>query len=85
MQAGFAEVMDTETMFAKDFAEMRQAAAAASLKKVGPGRRCKDRRPGPLDAPSKHWRDYFKLSEICLKPAWVLLAMSLTWVLRSTH
>ena len=52
MQAGFCEVMDTEAMFRKAFAEMQaKTAAAAALKKVGPGRRCKDRRPGPSTPP----------------------------------
>ena len=40
---------------------------------------------GPLDAPSNAGVIYLKLSEICLKPDWVLFAMSLTWLLRSTH
>src|SRR5947207_349071 len=40
---------------------------------------------GPLDAPSNAGVIYLKLSEICLKPDWVLLPMSLTWLLRSTH
>jgi hypothetical protein len=62
----------------------RNATRSKTAGKKKPGPRSKDRRPGSFDAPSIRGAIYLKLSEICLKPDWVLLAILVICEVRST-